>query len=237
MHVHTAYPSHSLPCDTKDKQNRSKTLFFWPAMHTFNAPQMHLPVHTRARARARTAGARVQWGSRNKTLQYVANGHGLSAKRVVRCTWRSVTPQRTRMRQSQQGLAISLLLYCLCARPCVRMCVCMYPSPFIVCWNCALMDEKEKLTNLPIQWFPAIHYNVLYMLCNIETNLFGFIQSIFSVIILTYFAKASGLAVNFSADVFSPAGWKSAVALLLWRNSFCLQMPTNTLLIKVVKAA
>lgn len=200
---------------------------------------MHLPVHARARARtrARTAGARVQWGSRNKTLQYVANGHGLSAKRVVRCTQRSVTPQRTRMRQSQQGLAISLLLYCLCVRPCVRVCVRTYPSAFIVCWNCALMDEKEKLTNLPIQWFPAIHYNVLYMLCNIEMNLFGYIQSIFSVIILRYFAKASGLAVNLSADVFSPAGWKSAVALLLWRNSFCPQMPTNTSLIKVVRAA
>lgn len=236
MHVHTAYPSHPLPCDTKDKQNRSKSLFCWPAMHTFNAPQMHLPAH--ARARARTAGARVQWGSRNKTLQYVANGHGLSAKRAVRCTRRSVTPQRTRMRQSQQGLAISLLLYCLCVRPCVRMCVCVcILRHFIVCWNCALMDEKEKLTNLPIQWFPAIHYHVLYMLCNIEMNLFGYIQSIFSVIILTYFAKAGGLAVNFSADVFSPAGWKSAVALLLWRNSFCPQMPTNTSLIKVVRAA
>lgn len=129
--------------------------------------------------------------------------------------------------------------YLCCCIVCVyvRVCVCMYPSAFTVCWNCALMDEKEKLTNLPLQWFPAIHYNVLYMLCNIEMNLFGYIQSIFSVIILRYFAKASGLAVNFSADVFSPAGWKSAVALLLWRNSFCPQKPTNTSLIKVVRAA
>lgn len=192
------------------RYKRQTKLLKAPFFLTCNA-HIQCPTNAPTSAHTCTRTRSYSWCScamrlEDKTLQYVANGHGLSAKRVVCCTRRSITPQRTRMRQSQQGLAISLLLYCLCARPCVRMCVCMYPSAFIVCWNCALMDEKEKLTNLPIQWFPAIHYNVLYMLCNIETNLFGFIQSIFSVIILTYFAKASGLAVNFSADVFSPAG-------------------------------
>lgn len=158
--------------------------------------------------------------------------YSLSAKRVVGCTRPSVTPQWTHMRQSEQGLAMSLC--CCVASVHVRVCRCVH-----VCVCCVRASHEVRRPSMPaeiVQWWmkrkswPIYWYNsfqqhthILYKQCNIAINLFIYIHSIFLY-----------LAVHFSTDVFLLVKISSGfvtVVKQLWP-----QMPTNTLLIKVTKA-
>lgn len=130
-------------------------------MHKFIGPSSP-PIHLQTQASARANAPSVQLvlmcndAREIRLCNMLQAATAPCAKRAALCTRRSVTPQWTRMRRSEHGLAMSPSLYCFRARPCVEFCACcvhasrefmhqpLQPAEFVHRWM--------KEISWPIYW-------------------------------------------------------------------------------------